>query len=585
MGFSTFNSHRAAFFNLFRDYKKIMSQTLATELSTCFKGLKRKIISDVAAGQEGDIKIGKDPISFGLYRYLALSILQTSSRESIFALCFMTICWNLMSRSSNAFKIFYDHIEWSEDSLLIYFIQMKNDQFGDRPRDPRHIYANPLMPEINPILILGLYWLTYPFDKNNTQLFPGNNQYERFQKILGRVLEMESIAEELEHRGIQKEDIGAHSLRKGAASFCASGSTACPSSTSVHLRAVWSSIGVQDTYLRYESAGDMFVGRTVSGLPIDQAEFSILPPFFSENSDFVKDIITQCFPNMPSKLFNVCKFCLASVIYHESFLRETLPKNHPVLHHLLFRDRALLEKCKALVVCTLPYETESIKATGIPPHVSILTHMKNMMDKIQESTDKQEGNMKKIIDGIILELEKRAIGAGTVTRDGLKESLMSCLEEAGVMKVVKQLNTPTINEELGDEVPQQYQVYSWGGGLHLFPEDFEFPGGSVLNIWEQWCCGNPNMGYPPLRKLTPKSLSSINKKKRLCDLKFLMNRIEERAKALGIYHRHPTVKEAIEIFDKCSDCIALPEESVKKRKRRYSQLAWITVSTLLRQMK
>jgi hypothetical protein len=67
---------------------------------------------------------------------------------------------------------------------------------------------------------------------------------------------MESIAEELEHRGIQKEDIGAHSLRKGAASFCASGSTACPSSTSVHLRAGWSLIGVQDTYLRYESAGD-----------------------------------------------------------------------------------------------------------------------------------------------------------------------------------------------------------------------------------------------------------------------------------------------------------------------------------------
>jgi hypothetical protein len=54
---------------------------------------------------------------------------------------------------------------------------------------------------------------------------------------------------------------------------------------------------------------------------------------------------------------------------------------------------------------------------------------------------------------------------------------------------------------------------------------------------------------------------------------------------LWIYHRHPTVKEAIEIFDKCSDSIAVPEESVKNRKRRYSQLACVTVSTLLRQMK
>jgi hypothetical protein len=46
-----------------------------------------------------------------------------------------------------------------------------------------------------------------------------------------------------------------------------------------------------------------------------------------------------------------------------------------------------------------------------------------------------------------------------------------------VMKIVKQLNTTTINEEVSDEVPQQYQVYSWGGGLHLLPEDFEIPGG------------------------------------------------------------------------------------------------------------
>ncbi|ETK78214.1 hypothetical protein F441_15982 [Phytophthora nicotianae CJ01A1] len=35
--------------------------------------------------------------------------------------------------------------------------------------------------------------------------------------------------------------------------------------------------GVQNTYLRYEAAGDMHVGRTVSGLPPDSHEFAILP--------------------------------------------------------------------------------------------------------------------------------------------------------------------------------------------------------------------------------------------------------------------------------------------------------------------
>ena len=47
-------------------------------------------------------------------------------------------------------------MEWKEDSLQIFFSQMKNDQMAEKPRDPRHVYANPLMPEICPILALAI---------------------------------------------------------------------------------------------------------------------------------------------------------------------------------------------------------------------------------------------------------------------------------------------------------------------------------------------------------------------------------------------------------------------------------------------
>lgn len=47
-------------------------------------------------------------------------------------------------------------------------------------------------------------------------------------------------------------------MRKGASTFCASGSTACPSAIAVHLRAGWALGGVQDTYLRYQEAGDRY---------------------------------------------------------------------------------------------------------------------------------------------------------------------------------------------------------------------------------------------------------------------------------------------------------------------------------------
>ena len=72
----------------------------------------------------------------------------------------MITYWNLMCRSANAFTIKHSHMEWKRDSLGVFFAQMKNDQGGERPKDARHVYPNPLMPEICPLLSLGIYWLT-----------------------------------------------------------------------------------------------------------------------------------------------------------------------------------------------------------------------------------------------------------------------------------------------------------------------------------------------------------------------------------------------------------------------------------------
>lgn len=46
------------------------------------------------------------------------------------------------------------------------------------------------------------------------------------------------------NKRIKPQDIGTHSIRKGASTYCASGSTACSSSTAIHLRADWTLGGV-----------------------------------------------------------------------------------------------------------------------------------------------------------------------------------------------------------------------------------------------------------------------------------------------------------------------------------------------------
>jgi hypothetical protein len=128
------------------------------------------------------------------------------------------------------------------------------------------------------------------------------------------LFQYKNVQKEIEKRGIKSENIGTHSMRKGASTFGSSGTTACPSSTAIHLRAGWTIGGVQDSYLRYEKAGDMHVGRTVTGLPVMKAEFGTLPPHFIKGAeDTVESALISCFPGIPIGLTRVAEFALAFI--------------------------------------------------------------------------------------------------------------------------------------------------------------------------------------------------------------------------------------------------------------------------------
>ncbi|ETO75033.1 hypothetical protein F444_09325 [Phytophthora nicotianae P1976] len=199
-------------------------------------------------------------------------------------------------------------------------------------------------------------------------------------------------------------------MRKGAATYCASGSTACPSSTSVHLRAGWSLGGVQNTYLRYESAGDMHAGRTVSGLPPDSHEFA-----------------------------------------HLTLLSDLLTKLRGV------KDRS-----------------GRLHATGVPPHVAILGKMKGLLEGTLQTVEHIDAARASTVKEIMSELEKRAIGAETVTFEGLDLALKRCLDTVGVMDLVNKLNTTpeqTTCQLVEGETPV-IPSFFWGGRFRRVPQEF-----------------------------------------------------------------------------------------------------------------
>ncbi|ETN02426.1 hypothetical protein PPTG_16628 [Phytophthora nicotianae INRA-310] len=80
-------------------------------------------------------------------------------------------------------------------------------------------------------------------------------------------------------------------------------------------------------------------------------------------------------------------------------------------------------------------------STGVPPHVAILGKMKALFDAILKPMEHDDATRIATVKDIMGELEKRAIGAGTVTFDGLDAALKRCLDSAGVTELINKLGS------------------------------------------------------------------------------------------------------------------------------------------------
>jgi hypothetical protein len=162
-----------------------------------------------------------------------------TNAESIFGWAFMALSWNLVARSVNISEIMLEHIQWKGDCMCITVPKHKGDQTGEGGSREKHIFANPLQPEVCPFLSLALY--TFFMDTrhiNDHRLFVGSKQEARFSKILRNML---AIVPNVDAVIRAIEDIGTHSNRKGAASYLCS-------IDEVYVLAVYLRVGKQELY-------------------------------------------------------------------------------------------------------------------------------------------------------------------------------------------------------------------------------------------------------------------------------------------------------------------------------------------------
>jgi hypothetical protein len=177
--------------------------------------------------------------------------------------------------------------------------------------------------------------------------------------------------------GLVLEEIGTHSFRKGVATSLSS-SPGGPNAITIWLRAGWSIGAVQSRYLFQGPGGDQFAGRAATGLDVNDFAFSALPPHFNEVNGPVlttaewEDILTGYSSFYPQMFRVALPYLLASLCFHKSWLQRTLPPQHPLFLHRVWRsgilDRLLPHVCTGLMKC----KATGLRATGIPPQVVLL---------------------------------------------------------------------------------------------------------------------------------------------------------------------------------------------------------------------
>ena len=281
---SSFDSSCSSLAHLYHDChidREVVSKELWRKLGTYKKGSRRE-----AARERKKLGLsmteGKKHLPFAAYRYLAGILFTSASPEHVPAHTFLVMEWNLMSRSEYVVDSKIDLVSFEKDALLFDMGKTKTDQEGTKNVDhPWHVYSNSEHPEICPHLAMARHIIANPVILNGQcNLFEGAAQYKRFNAIFNNIVGSDKYADKFATLGIPFEFFGTHSIRKGAATHVATGSTACPPIASICLRANWAMPGVLNRYIKYEAAGDQFVGKCVSGRKRTSTEFAASPAYF-----------------------------------------------------------------------------------------------------------------------------------------------------------------------------------------------------------------------------------------------------------------------------------------------------------------
>jgi hypothetical protein len=314
-----------------KDYSPV-SKNLWRKITLYKKGYHQE-----SAKERSDLGLrtaeGKDPLPLACLIYLCKFLHCSNDPEHVAALLFLLIEWNLISRAENVVNAHVDLFGVLNDALICHVGVTKGDQEGSKHQDhPFHLFTNPDSPWICVGLAFSRYFLCHPNIINGgCKMFEGASQYEQFNTIFREIVRHPDHRNFFIEQGIHPEYFGTHSIRKGSVTHVACGITSSPPIASICIRANWKMPGVMNHYIRYEVAGDMYVGRCASGRNRLGNEFAVSNPYFdftslpeSERNVARWEVDYFIKARMPSgaavneQVYAMFKYCYSSFLFHKN---------------------------------------------------------------------------------------------------------------------------------------------------------------------------------------------------------------------------------------------------------------------------
>ena len=403
--------------------------------------------------------------------------------------------------------------------------------------------------------------------------------------------------------------------------------------------------GVEDRYLKRESAGDQYVGRCAAGLDQLSKRFSFSPPYFDftatnealERACLKKRIEGWLYSRimeegeLSASSKHIVWTCFASICFHHSYLTHKLHEECSFRASLLFRD--IPDEFLSIARVAYPWDStaDTPKITGVPPHVLLMAEIEELKIKFQALQIHIKSDMKDALDerGVgssefhtnsileaIKESETRMLStvssatcpslisednsgtfiitdedsALTNVTEGISEDDLSnggCIQDESEALVNRR--TRTIQDALLSS--RRLRMGYHNGRLQVLPPKWTFPTMNIKQLVDNWYVGSKKHCVPPLKLLEPlhvQHLGTTHNKNhgrvKLRQMKMIMTKFEEYATTEGVYDGNPA-KWTSEYCTKLWEAVGDKYINSRFRGNRTVEMSWKTLYNKMQKAK